>query len=166
MYYIERNRDIFLKKVQFIGHEFPLFSFNAKIPLIFEFGNNENTYYWFLNSFLDCYLSTIRIGSRNWMIHTWNMYLKRGTYIKCYFWQQTCRKCFQIKYIYIKYALLLPFTILFRKKMFSQKTDDQVQYLYKDVLIIIYYLNLTFVQILFVVFYIWPLLCMYVYEFF
>ena len=35
------------------------------------------------------------------MIHTWNMYLKRGTYIKCYFWQQTCRKCFQIKkYIY------------------------------------------------------------------
>ena len=98
------------------------------------------------------------------MIHTWNMYLKRGTYIKCYFWQQTCRKCFQIKNIYIKYALLLPFTILFRKKMFSQKTDDQVQYLYKDVLIIIYYL--TFVQILFVVFYIWPLLCMYVYEFF
>ena len=39
-----------------------------------------------------------------------------------------------------------------KKKMFSQKTDDQVQYLYKDVLIIIYYL--TFVQILFVVFYI------------
>ena len=64
-YYIERNGDIFLKKVQFIGHEVPLFSFNAKIPLIFEFGNNENTYYWFFNSFLDCYLSTIGIGSRN-----------------------------------------------------------------------------------------------------
>ena len=47
---------------------------------------------------------------------------------------------------------------------FKEFKDDQVQYLYKDVLIIIYYL--TFVQILFVVFYIWPLLCMYVYEFF
>ena len=45
LYTIERNANIFLKKVQFIGHEVPLFSFNARIPLIFEFGNNENTYY-------------------------------------------------------------------------------------------------------------------------
>ena len=66
MYYIERNRDIFFEKSAIYrtgGSTF--FILNAKIPLIFEFGNNENTYYWFFNSFLDCYLSTIGIGSRN-----------------------------------------------------------------------------------------------------
>ena len=52
------------------------------------------------------------------------------------------------KYIY-KICVTTAIYYSIQKK---NETDDQVQYLYKDVLIIIYYM--TFVQILFVVFYI------------